>query len=181
MNARIRNLNNPPPGGEYFAFVNGERVSDRYWIGLRPKIVHLLEKYGLEGSPEQIAAESMCPYMPDWFCSGVSAHKVVRINEAKEVAKEFFRRDCVTFDEVSRRLQICASCPKHDHSLCLTCTGLLRWILVSFGNRRIAVPEDKLSGTCECARTFTSVAATVAYEDGEPEWEGVPENCWRRK
>jgi len=178
--AKIRSFQVPPPGGEFFCVVNGERVSDRYWFRLRKKVVELMTKHGIVGTPEQLTAESMCPYMPDWFCEGVAAHHVVRMNEAKDVAREYFQKALVTFDEVSRRLQVCAGCPKHDRSLCLTCTGLMNWILVSFGNRRIGVPEDKMTGTCECARTFTAVAASVKYDKDDKIWEGVPDNCWRK-
>ncbi len=177
--ARIRSFSVPAPGGEYFCIINGERVSDRLWMRLRPRVIELMKKHGVSGSPEGLTAESMCKYMPDWFCSGVSGYHVVRMQEAKDNARPLFSRHVVTFDEISRRLQICTSCPKHDRSLCLTCTGALNWIQSSFGGRRVSVPEDKLSGTCECARTFSAVAAAVDYDETDKPWDGAPKTCWR--
>ena len=181
MQAKVRAFNQIPPGGEWFAVINGEKESDKHWLRLRPRVVELMAKHGVTGTAEEVVAASMCPYMPAWFCEGVNdGRKVVQMKEAKETAKEYFPLPVVPFDEISRRLQICSGCKKHDHTLCLTCTGLLRWLIASFGNRRTAVPEDKLSGTCECSRTFAAVAASVDYPETGFDWEGVPDNCWRK-
>lgn len=182
MNAppRVRSFDVPPPGGEYFCVVDGEKVSDRYWCRLRPRVAELMRRRGVPGTPEELTAASMCPYMPDWFCSGVSAGHVVRLHEARDEAKSYFSRRVVTFDEVSRRLRICSSCPMHDRTICLSCTGLLGWIGDRFGGRRVSVPEDRMSGTCRCARTFSAVVSSVEYSPDEAPWEDTPETCWRR-
>lgn len=176
----IRSFMVPPPGREYFCDVGGRRYSDTFWPRLRKTVSSALAAAGDSRSPEECASDTMCPYMPGWYCSGLPEKKVVRVKEAKDNARSLFAKDVVTFDETARRLRVCFDCPKHDRTLCLTCTGLLNWINAGFGGRRTPVQEDRLSGTCPCCGTFVAAAATVDYGD-EPAWGDAPDNCWRKQ
>lgn len=177
----IRSFMVPPPGRLMFCEVAGRRYEDTYWPRLRKVVYEALREANDPRTPEECASDTMCPYMPGWYCSGLPERKVVRMREAKDKAKQLFAKPVVTFDEISRRLRVCADCPRHDRSLCLTCTGMLRWINDGFGGRRTAVPEDRLSGTCTCCGTFTAAAAAVDYGDEPSDWEDVPDTCWRLK
>lgn len=176
--AAIRSYMTPPPGGEFFCYVGDERISGTYWREFAPRVRAFMAAHGIEGTPEGFVSRCMCPYMPDWYCSGVFSSRPVRLNEARKTATSYFTQVVVPFDVIQRRLEICRTCPKHNRNLCLSCTGILNWIFSSFGPRRVKLPEDKLTGTCECARTFVSVAASVDHR-GLPQWEDVPETCWR--
>lgn len=177
--ASIRSFMVPPPGGEYFCMVGDDRISGTDWHAFRPRVVEFMRAHGVDGSPELFVAGCMCPYMPDWYCRGVFGSRPVRMDEARRNAPEWFRRLVVPFDTVQCRLAVCVKCPRHNRSFCMTCTGLMPWICRGFGGRRVKVPEDALSGMCECARTFAAVVASVEYGKEEPRWEGIPETCWR--
>ena len=176
--ASIRSFMVPPPGGEYFCMHGDERISGADWHSFRPRVVEFMRSRALKGTPEAFVAQCMCPAMPDWFCRGVFGSRTVRMDEARKNAADFFPRRVVPFDETQRRLAACARCPKHSRTFCMTCSGALAWILKGFGGRRVKVPEDNMSGMCECARTFASVVASVDFGEERP-WEEAPAGCWR--
>lgn len=178
--AAIRSFMVPPPGGEYFCMSGDIRISGPDWHSFRPRVAEFMMARGISGSPEQFVAACMCPYMPDWYCVNVFGSRPVRMDEAKREALKWFGRMVVPFDEVQRRLAVCAVCPKHRRSFCMTCSGVLPWICSGFGGRRVKVPEDALAGMCESARTFESVVTSVDFKKGEPCWEDAPDTCWRK-
>jgi hypothetical protein len=169
-----------PPGGEWFFEHAGERISDRTWPGFLSKMISLMDRHGIQGLPRDVAAAYMCPHLPDWFCTSGGV-KTVSTDKAREIAAPYFIKHLTTYPEIMRRLDICRKCPRHNRNVCLTCTGVLDWIIRSFGEkRRKRIPEDRLSGICTCAGTFESVVASVDRSE-LPEWKDVPENCWRNE
>lgn len=176
--ARFKSVMTPPPGGKFFYEINGERVEAPSWVEMYPKARELMIKNGVTGPVEWAVATYMCPFMPDWYCSGVSGRTVVRDKEAWANSEVYFRGDLVTHDIISSRLRICAKCKAHSREgVCLTCTGGLARILATFRGRRPKVLEDELSGVCTVARAYESVMASVECEPLTG--ESVPEGCWR--
>lgn len=177
---KFRSTMVPPPGGKFFFEHEGERLEARYWLEMEPRVRDLMARHGLKGSPAAIVAEYMCPHMPDWYCEGLnSGAPVIRLHEARDNSEPYFRRPVVTFDEISRRLNICAKCPMHTRRFCLTCTGVLDWVQAGFSGRRPRMLEDKVSGTCICSKALEIVTTAVEYGEKEPVWEGAPKTCWR--
>ena len=181
MKVEFRSPSTPPPGGKFFyEFPDGERVESRWWCEMEPLVEAGMRKRGMSGVAKDIVAEFMCPQIEDWYCRGVVPESsIVRMREAKENSKAYFPKSLVTFDEISRRLNICAKCKMHRRDFCLTCTGLDWWISNGFSGRRPRVPEDSFSGTCVCARALEAVIASVGYGDDEAVWDNVPSTCWR--
>lgn len=178
--ARFVSVMTPPPGGKYFFELGGERVEASNWPEMHTKAQALMQKHGVTGPVEWAVAEYMCPYMPDWYCRGVVGRTVVRDREAWDRAQQYFRRDLVPFDEVSRRLRICQGCEKHSREgSCITCSGILAKILAAFGGKRPKVLEDEATGICTCCRTYESVVASVKH--GDDPWPETPDNCWRNQ
>ena len=167
-----------PPGGEYFFEHGGERVPARHWHEFLPKLKDVMARHGIGGTPLDVAAAHMCPHLPSWFCNSGSAARDFPADRARAAARPYFAMQAVTPSEIARRLAICRSCPMHSRTVCLTCTGIASWILASFGGRRPSLPEDRLSGICRSAKTFEMAAASVDAR-GLPEWDDVPDCCWR--
>ena len=178
MKPRFRSLLSVPPGGKFFYEHEGERIEASTWSEMLPKMQDLMKRHGLTGFCEDHVAEYMCPHMPSWFCFGSSARQITSVKDARKNAIPYYSKPLVTFDKLSERMRICHDCPKHERDVCLTCTGILSQIMISFGGRRVRVPEDNLSGVCGCAKTFEAVIASVEH-DGEP-WPDAPEGCWRK-
>lgn len=177
---KIRNLMNPPPGGVFFYEHDGERIEAKYWFDMEPRMLDLMRRHLLVGDPARMVAEQMCPQMPDWYCTGaIAGTDVVRTDEARRNSAAYFNKPTVAFDEISRRLQTCVRCPRHQRKFCMTCTGILDWIQAGFGGRRTRVPEDRLSGVCTCARALESAIAAVDYGESSPAWDDTPDTCWR--
>ena len=175
---RFRSTMCPPPGGMFYFELGGERAEAPNWIAMRRIVVDMLARHGDRRSPEEAVAEFMCPEMPSWYCTR-GGRPTVFSAEARENAKRYFGRHLVPFDEMARRLAVCRSCPKHSRNICMTCTGHARWLLEGFDNRRPKLPEDSMSGVCLAAKTFEIAITSV---DGElPEWEDVPDCCWRNR
>lgn len=175
---RFKSKMTPPPGGKFFLEVDGDRVEAHTWLEMLPKVQALMARHNIGGFAEDLVANYMCPYMPDWYCTGHVGHSVTTVHDARKNAAQYYSRNLVTFDRLSERMRICHDCPKHERDICLTCTGILHNIMVSFGGKRVKVPEDLMSGVCGCAKTFEAVIASVEH-DGDP-WEGAPDTCWRR-
>lgn len=178
------NVNNPPPGGMFFYETHGERVAARTYIELEPKVRRLMEKYGITGLPEEEVARYMCSRIPDpgSFCRGaeiIAAH--VRPHTAIENSIPYCRKQTVAFDVIERRLQICQGCPKHARDWCPTCSGHVSRILAEFNGRRTQLPQDKLSGVCQCAKAYEMAIASVEYGEKDKKWDGAPDTCWRNK
>ena len=168
-----------PPGGEWFFEHGGERISAPTWFTFLLKMKDLMARHGIEGTPLDVAAAFMCPQMPEWFCTSGGV-KVTSSDRAKANAKPYFGMYVSTPTDVASRLSACARCPRHQRTVCLTCTGVLDWIARSFGGRRPRLPEDRMSGICSCAETYESVVASVDPR-GLPEWKDVPDCCWRNR
>lgn len=166
----------PPPGGMFYFEVGGERVEAPDWITMRRLVIPVLARHGVRLTPEEAVAAYMCPDMPKWYCTSGGVDTVLSA-EARTKAKPYFSMHVVPVPEIMRRLAVCRACPRHSRNVCMTCTGHAKWILAGFGNRRPALPDDSMSGTCMAARTFEMAVASV---DGPlPEWGDVPETCWR--
>ena len=71
-NVFFKDVNNVPPGGMYFYETHGERVTGRTFLEIKPKVMALMEKYGIPGLAEQAVAEYMCPLIPNAgaYCRG---------------------------------------------------------------------------------------------------------------
>lgn len=180
---KIRNTALPPPGMPFFAEVDGERVEHYNWFRFIRFLSDVMKRHGVEGDPAEVAANCMCPHAPSWYCTGVPASPdVVTRTAAMENARRYFGKRVVPFSVTSERLRTCMACPKHSRELgCITCSGLFNWMAMGFSGRRVAVPEDRGSGTCNCAKTLESVIATVDYGPEDPVWDGVPDGCWRKE
>ena len=180
----FHNVNNPPPGGLYFYETHGERVVARTFIEIEPKVRALMEKYGIKGLPEVEVAKYMCPRIPNpgAYCRGsnvTAAH--IRPHAAIVNSLPYCKRQPVAFDIIERRLQICHDCPQHARDWCPTCSGHVSRILHEFNGKRTSLPQDKLSGVCQCAKAYEMAIASVEYGDDEKIWEGAPDTCWRKK
>ena len=180
MRASFRSVSCPPPTGEFFLERDGDRISARTWAEFFPKVVAFMRKHGLSGAPEDVVADHMCPYLPDWYCNG-GGYRQVTMKEARDGAERYFGMHVVPYDAIIRRLAACRACPMHDRSVCLTCTGALDWIASRFGRRRHRIPDDVPSGICRAAKTFESVVATVDLRGCDAVWDGCPDTCWRNK
>lgn len=181
----FRDLYNPPPGGLWFYETHGEKVVAHTYGELLPKVVALMKKYGIEGYPESVIAEYMCARIPNAgaYCKGANVpapHTGPR--DAIRNSEPYCRRQVVPFDVIERRLRICSTCPKNARDWCPTCTGHLariRFLLASKG--RPDLPEDSMSGVCQCAQAYEAAIASVEYKPDEEVWEGAPDTCWRRQ
>lgn len=183
-------VNNTPPGGLYFYETHGERVVGHTFLEIAPRVRALMEKYRIPGTAEGEVAAYMCPRIPNpgAYCRGTqvpAAH--VRSHEAIVESLKYCRRRVVSFDKVSRRLRVCAECPQHKREWCPTCSGHVSQMQqvpdskgIPFGKRRPHVPEDTLSGVCQCAKAYEMAIASIDYEPDEPAWKGVPVTCWRK-
>lgn len=182
MSVRFTSIHNPSPVGRWFYEVGGERVEGPTWYAIQHRVEDMMARHGVTGNPEEVVAAYMCPQMPEWFCRSDEPDNpdVVRRQEALDKAVPYFNRPVVPPMEIERRIEICRRCPKHQGSICLTCTGILDWINRGFGGRRVSVDMDKVSRTCSVARTFESVVATVDF-GSEPPPDGTPPNCWRNE
>ena len=176
MSPRFKSTMCPPPGGIFYFELGGERVEARDWFQMRRLVSPILARHGDRRTAEAAVAEFMCPDLPSWYCTVGGRHAVLS-SEARDNAKPYFSRHLVTADEMARRLSVCRSCPKHSRNVCLTCTGHHQWLLAGFGGRRPRLPEDSLSGICLAAKTFEIAPTSVAGD--LPEWDDVPECCWR--
>lgn len=168
-----------PPNGEWVFEHEGERISDVSWPRFHSKLMDLMMRHRIHGLPRDIAAEYMCPFLPEWFCTSGGV-KVTGSDVARANAKPYFSKHLVSYDEMIARQEVCRNCPKHSRNVCLTCTGILNWIVNSFGGRRKQIPDDRMSGMCACAKTFAAVVTSVDARE-LPEWEDVPDNCWRKR
>lgn len=175
----FRNARTPPPGGEFFFEHGGERISARTWFEFLPKMQDMIAKHGLHGTPLDLAAQYMCPRIPSWYCTSGGV-PVLSTDAARAAAKPYFGKNVVTPSEIASRMAVCRSCPRHERTVCLTCTGIASWAVSSFGGRRPALPEDRMSGVCRCAGTFDMVVASVDSRELSG-WKDVPDTCWRNK
>lgn len=182
MSLRFASIHNPSPVGRWFYEVGGERVEGPTWYSIQHRVEALMAKHGVQGDPETVVAEYMCPQLPEWFCRGVGPARAnaVRRQEALDNAVKFFKMPVVPPMEIERRLEICRRCPRHEGAVCLTCTGILDWIKRAFGGRRPSVDMDKISRMCSCERTFESVLASVDFGDAAPP-DDAPDSCWRKE
>lgn len=176
-------VNRPPPGGMFFYETHGERVAARTFLEIRPRVMALMRKYGIPGLAEQEVAAYMCPRIPDAgsFCRGPSAPKAhVTAREAISNSMKYCSGHVEPFDRIERRLRICQKCPKHARDWCPTCAGHFSRMLDGFGGRRPKLPEDTLSGVCQCAKAYEMAVASIAYSPEDPVWEETPDSCWRK-
>lgn len=177
----FRDVNAAPPGG-YFCEIRGERVSGKTFVEIEPKVRKLMAKYNVLGLPEAVIASYMCPRMddPGRYCRGAvvpDAH--TRPSVAFERSIPYTSKNVVPFDRIERRETVCSKCPKHARHWCPTCSGHPARLLEMFKGRRPALPVDKVTGVCECAKAYEFALASVEYGADEKIWEGAPETCWR--
>ena len=172
-----------PPGGLFFYEAHGERATGRTLVEILPKVRAIMARHGIPGLAESALAAYMCPRIPNpgMYCRGPqvpSAH--VRPHVAIKESLPYCRRQVAAFDEISRRMRICQECPAHAREWCPTCSGHVSAMMSAFGKRRTELPEDTLSGVCQCAKAYELAIASVEYGEDEPVWEGVPDTCWRK-
>lgn len=179
---RFVSIMSPPPGGFVFE-THGERVTGRCFDEIAPKVRGLMAKYGIAGTAEAAVAGYMCPRLgpaAHAFCAGeFSASDDVGRHEAVDNCEPYYSRQVAPFDVIERRLARCMTCPRHFRGWCLTCTGHHQRILNGFRGRRPALPVDRGTGVCTCARAYEAAVASVEYAPEEKIWEGAPETCWR--
>lgn len=179
----FKDVNMLPPGGWFFYEVNGEHVQARTFLEIAPKVRALMNKYGIKDTAEAAVASYMCPRIPNpgRYCRGAAvpaAHVVPHVAIANSLP--YCKRRVVPFDQIERRLRICAACPHHKREWCPTCTGHVSAMMSAFGGRRKPLPEDTLAGVCQKAKAYEHAIASVDFEEGEPVWEGTPDTCWRK-
>lgn len=181
----IRDRNAEPPGGYFFFEHDGEAIEPTRSIEIAERrVAALLARHGVRDVfPFVALSEYMCPRVATGYCTTPSSIRRITVREVKGLAETYFRLRAEPFGVISERLGVCADCPKNNRRVvCIPCTGFAQWIIAGFGGRRGRLPADAFAGVCECAHTFASVAATVAYGNDAPEWpEPPPENCWRLK
>jgi len=174
-------VNVAPPCGFYFES-HGERVFGKTFVSIEPKVRKLMDKYGLSGTPEMVVAAYMCPRLDDpaRYCRGQYVEVPhVTASEAFSNSLPYCRKNVVPFDKIARRETACIKCPKHRRDWCPTCTGHPDRLNVEMGGRRPSIPEDKMTGVCDCARAYEYAIASVEYGQDEQVWEGAPGTCWR--
>lgn len=180
----FKDVNNPPPGGLWFFETHGERVFGRTYLEIEPKVTALMVKYGIPGDPESVLAAYMCPRIPNAgaYCKGTGIPKPhTGPQDAMRNSEPYCRRQVVSFDEIERRLRICAGCPKHSRDWCPSCTGHLTRIRNLLARKgRPDLPEDSLAGVCQCAGAYESAIASVEYGKDDEIWSGAPDSCWRK-
>lgn len=172
-----------PPGGLFFYEAGGERAVGRTLVEILPKVRAINARHGIQGTAEAALAAYMCPRIPNAgaYCRGADvpgAH--VLPHAALRASMPYCRRHVVAFDVIERRMRACQACPRHARDWCPTCSGHVSAMLNAFGKRRTALPEDTLSGVCQCAKAYEIAIASVEYGEDEPVWEGVPDTCWRK-
>lgn len=179
----FKTVNFIPPYGLFYYETHGEKVVGRTFLEIEPRVRALMAKYGIPGLPEQEVAAYMCARMPDSgrYCRGAAVAKEhVRPAEAIRNSLPYCSRPLVDFGEISRRLRVCAACPRHARDWCPTCSGHVSKMESAFGGRRPKQPEDSVSGVCQCAKAYEIAIASVEYGKDEPVWGGVPDTCWRK-
>ena len=179
----FKDVNMTPPGGLFFYETHGEKVTARTFLEIRPKIRSLMDKYRIGGMVESELARYMCPKMsdPSRYCSGetFSGNGHVRPLEAISESIPYGKRDVVSFDVIERRMQKCQTCPMHARDWCPSCSGHMEKIYESFSGRRTALPVDRSSGVCQCAKAYEASIASVTYGPDDRIWDGAPKSCWR--
>lgn len=168
-----------PPGGVWF-WEDGEHlVSTPSYQEAVDQLRSILAEKGDARSPAEVLAEYMCPRMPRGFCRGYTGPRAESSSALLDRAKPYADEPLAPANVVLSRLEVCAKCPKCRRDVCVTCRCLDEAVYGLFGNRRSALPPDRRSGVCACARTLAMVVASVRYGEGEPLWEGTPSTCWR--
>lgn len=171
----------PPSGFWFFSYGDDHYESPLYDDTVR-HVAEILRKHGVDADPVKALADYMCPQLPAYFCVGDGpSSPVVSPRDAKDNAIAYFGKDVEPIDTVTSRMEVCLMCPKHRRDYCLHCHGYDSWIYDGFRGRRPKLRVDDASGCCTCAKTFEAVVASVAYNDGDPVWEGAPETCWRNR
>lgn len=177
----FKNPSNQPPGGEYVFW--GEdglprtRSFDRS-VFIRSVQV-LLGEAGITVSSDEawrIAMDNMCGRLPFGFCTGGKPDfSGVTIPEVKKRTAELFALPPATPGEVSERLALCLSCPRHDRTVCTSCDGLSTWAVR--GVRRTRIPADSYAGICLADKAFVSALVSVILP---PDTKNRPPSCWRQ-
>ena len=191
----FKNINNPPPGGMYFYETHGHRIAAKTFLQIELTVRHLMEKYGINGLPEEEVARYMSTRIPNpgAYIVGMEAGagaggKSVPVSTPHVTARDaiantlpYCSRQVVPFDVIERRMQKCASCPKHARDWCPTCSGHVSRMMSAFGGRRTKLPVDSVSGVCQCAKAYEMAIASVEYAPDEKIWDGAPDTCWRKQ
>lgn len=184
MGVMFKDVNNVPPGGLYFYETHGEKAVARTFLEIAPKVRALMRKYNIPGLAEEAVAAYMCPRIPNpgAYCTGGEVPRAhVTARDAIANSLPYCRRPVVAFDEIERRMRICAKCPAHKRDWCPTCTGHVSRMMDAFGGRRTKLPEDAVSGVCQRAKAYEIAICSAEYAKGEKPWEGIPELCWRNR
>lgn len=181
MSVYFRNVNTPPTGG-YFFETHGEQVSAKYYCDMVAPVRALMQKYKIPGDVESVIASYMCPRIPEagWLCTGDFVPKTILPREALEASLRYTTRHVTTFDRIQQRLRTCMNCPNHTRDFCVTCTGHMGQIMNRFGQARPALPEDRGSGICKCAKAYEVAIASVEFNPEEQVWPDTPDTCWRK-
>lgn len=170
----------PPPGGEYFYQLGEDSFRTRSYNEAVRLVRAIMAKHGVTGYAPEELAKHMCPHMPDGFCTKSYGNKLFSLEKQKQDAEVYFSMPLAAYDEVEKRISTCIGCPKHSRSFCLSCIGAYDWIRAKFRGARRMLPADKYTGTCTCAGTFAAVVASVDKKY-LPEWDDVPDTCWRKQ
>lgn len=187
MNWRIPSTRTAPPGGKWIWGDAENYVED---VDYNAAVTRIALAAGCRwGDAERKLEDYMCPRIPD-FCTRRDGTRAPRPDGAKrrlmltrlyENARPYVAKPDVPADEIIRRMEVCAACPKRRREFCMACAKACTAVYDMFGGRRMKLPGDAKSGVCGCAETFDMVVASVDYRPEDPVWEGTPENCWRRQ
>lgn len=177
----FKDINNPPPGG-FYCEVGGDRVTASTFVEMTMKMRPLLSKHRITKPLEVVVAEFMAPRTDNaaaYFTGADLGTPRVSVSEAFDNSKAYLTRNLVPFDRLSRRYEVCLKCPMHKRDWCPTCTGHPKYFDLAFKGARTRVPEDRVSGVCQCAKAYEYVINAVEYSPDEKVWPGAPETCWR--
>lgn len=181
MSGRFQTVTATPPGGCYEYSVDGETVVSRNRHDACRKVRELRAKHNLPtyGDGMSYLMDYMCPRLPDGFCTKKSSIKYLRADEVKRNTVMLFGSRLAASDDIERRMEACASCPRHTREgFCVDCTGLLDWMYRGFGGRRGKLPADRALGVCVCDEAMAAAVASVA-EPRAKAGAAYPSNCWK--
>lgn len=174
-----------PPQGLFFYETHGRKAVGRTLAEIAPKVRALMERFSINGTPEDAVAEYMCPRVPGLPCvqpGAAKARGTVAPKEAMANSLPYCAMPPAAPETAKARIEACARCPRHERNWCPTCAGHADAADREFakhGRQRPRTGLDARSGVCACAKAYELAVASVEYGAGEPVWDGAPDTCWR--
>jgi len=175
-----------PPHGLFFYETHGRKATGRTLAEIAPKVKAIMERFSIQGTPEDAVAEYMCPRVPGLPCARppgtANPRETVAPKEAMANSLPYCAMPPAAPETAKARIEACARCPRHERRWCPTCAGHADAADREFakhGTRRPRTGLDARSGVCTCAKAYEMVIASVEYGEGGPVWDDAPGTCWR--